>query len=139
MLKIRLQRVGKKGTSSFRLVLTDSHNSTKSGKYLEVLGNYDPRNDLAVNKPDINGDRIKHWISQGAQVTDTVHNLLINLGIISGKKINVLPQKTVPQAEELKEEAKKEEATVSTEATSQPPQEKEEEAEKAPPETVATT
>ncbi|MFZ2523132.1 MAG: 30S ribosomal protein S16 [Minisyncoccia bacterium] len=43
MLKIRLQRVGRKHEPVFRLVLTDSKNSTKSGKYLENLGNYDAR------------------------------------------------------------------------------------------------
>ena len=43
MLKIRLQRVGRKHEPAFRLVLTDSKNSTKSGKFLEVLGSHDFR------------------------------------------------------------------------------------------------
>lgn len=91
MLKIRLQRTGRKHEPTFRLVLTDSKNSTKSGKFLEILGSYDPRNkDQAVFKTD----RIKYWLSQGVKVTDTLHNLLITRKIIEGTKINVLPQKT---------------------------------------------
>ena len=91
MLKIRLQRTGRKHEPTFRLVLTDSKNSTKSGKFLEILGSYDPRNkDQAVFK----ADRIKYWLSQGVKVTDTLHNLLITRNIIEGKKINVLPLKT---------------------------------------------
>jgi small subunit ribosomal protein S16 len=90
MLKIRLQRVGRKHEPSFRLVLTDSKNSTKSGKSLEILGNYDARHsETSVFK----ADRISHWMSVGAQVSPTVHNLLITKKIISGKKINNLPLK----------------------------------------------
>ena len=101
MLKIRLQRVGRKHEPAFRLVLTDSQNSTKSGRFKEILGSYDPRKDTDV----LNADRIKYWLSQGAQPTDTVHNLLITHGVIEGKKRNVLPKKTPPVKEEVKEEA----------------------------------
>ena len=90
MLKIRLQRVGRKHEPKFRLVLTDSKNSTKSGKILEILGNLDARHaETAVFK----GDRIKHWISSGAQATPTVFNFLIDKKIVEGKKLNVLPKK----------------------------------------------
>jgi len=78
-------------------VLTDSKNSTKSGKYLEILGSYDPRHkDLAI----IHADKVKHWVSKGAQLSDTVHNMLITKKIITGKKINVLPRKTPIKKEE---------------------------------------
>jgi len=90
MLKIRLQRTGRKHEPTFRLVLTDSQNSTKSGRFLEVLGNHDARRD----NPAIKKERILHWISKGAKPTDTVHNLLISQKIIEGKKINVLPRKS---------------------------------------------
>ena len=43
MLKIRLQRIGRKNDPSFRAVLTDSKNSTKSGKFLEIVGTYNPK------------------------------------------------------------------------------------------------
>ncbi len=90
MLKIRLQRVGRKAEPSFRLVLTDSKNSTKSGKYLEVLGNYDARRG---EKAEFKTDRVSYWMSKGAKVTDTVHNLLVSKKVINAKKINKLPLK----------------------------------------------
>jgi small subunit ribosomal protein S16 len=97
MLKIRLQRVGRKHEPTFRVVLTDSQNSTKSGRMLEVLGNHDPRHkDMTA----LNADRIKYWMSKGAKVTDTLHNMFVSKNIIEGKKINVLPKKTVPKKEE---------------------------------------
>ncbi|MES3004531.1 MAG: 30S ribosomal protein S16, partial [Patescibacteria group bacterium] len=90
MLKIRLQRVGRKAEPVFRLVLTDSKNSTKSGKSLEILGNYDARRgENSVFK----ADRISHWLSKGAQASGTVHNLLVSKKIVEGKKVNVLPLK----------------------------------------------
>jgi small subunit ribosomal protein S16 len=98
MLKIRLQRVGRKHEPTFRVVLTDSKNSTKSGRFLEVLGSYDPRKTTEVFK----ADRIKHWISQGAKPTDTLHNIFIDQKIIEGKKVNVLPKKT-PQKKAVEE------------------------------------
>jgi small subunit ribosomal protein S16 len=90
MLKMRLQRVGRKHEPVFRLVLTDSKNSTKSGRTHEVLGTYDPRKTAEAFK----ADRIKYWISQGVGLTGTVNNLLITHKIIEGKKVNVLPKKT---------------------------------------------
>ena len=87
MLKIRLQRVGRKNEPSFRIVLVDSRMGPKSGKALEILGSHDFREGKGNNK--INGDRIKYWISKGAKASDTVHNMLIKNQIISGKKIAV--------------------------------------------------
>jgi small subunit ribosomal protein S16 len=55
MLKIRLQRIGRKNDPSFRAVLTDSKNSTKSGKFLEILGTYNPK----AGEKVFNTDRIK--------------------------------------------------------------------------------
>ncbi len=113
MLKIRLQRVGRKHEPSFRLVLTDSKNSTKSGKSLEILGNYDSRKG---EKSAFKADRIAHWMSKGAQASATVHNLLVEKKIISGKKVNPLPLKKaivkdVP-AEETPKVVKSEETPV---------------------------
>ena len=97
MLKIRLQRVGRKNTPTFRFVLTDSKNATRSGKFLEVLGSFDYRDG---GTDQIDADRVKYWMSKGAQATDSVHNYLIGKKIISGKKINVLPRKSPPKKEE---------------------------------------
>jgi len=99
---IRLQRTGRKHEPTFRLVLTDSKNGPKSGKFLEILGSHDPRHkDLT----SIKGDRIKEWMTKGVQLSGTVHNLLIEKKVIDGKKINVLPKKTPIVKEVVAEKA----------------------------------
>jgi len=104
MLKIRLQRIGRVHEPTYRLVLTDSKNGTRSGKFLEVLGSHDSRNDKSTA---IKSDRVKYWMNQGAQASGTVHNLLITHKVITGKKINVLPKKTVVKKDEPVAEAPK--------------------------------
>jgi len=97
MLKIRLQRIGRKNDPSFRAVLTDSKNSTKSGRFLEILGTYNPRaKDKSVARK-LNAERIKYWLGQGAKCSDTLHNFLVQDKIIEGKKVNVLPKKKPTQ------------------------------------------
>lgn len=96
MLKVRLQRIGRKNDPSFKIVLVESQRAAKSGSALETLGSYNAR----MGTPVINGEKIKYWISKGAQVSPTVWNLLISQKILSGKKINVLPKKSPPQKEE---------------------------------------
>ena len=103
MLKIRLQRVGRKHEPVFRVVVTESKNSTKSGRFHEIVGSYDPR----TNKPELNAERIKHWLAQGVQVTGTVNNLLIDAKILTGKKINVLSKKNLPKKEQAPAETAK--------------------------------
>jgi len=103
MLKIRLQRVGRRHEPVFRVVVIDSHKGPKAGNAVEVLGIYDPR----FNKSEIKKERVTHWMSHGAQVSPTVHNLFVENKIIEGKKVNVLPKKTalVQDAEEGAEES----------------------------------
>lgn len=94
MLTIRLSRVGSKNDSSFRVIVVDSKRKPQPGKYLEMVGSYDPR----VNRVELKAERIKHWMSHGAQVSDTVHNLLVSQKIIDAKKINILPKFIAPEA-----------------------------------------
>jgi len=89
MLKIRLQRIGRKNDPAFRVVLTDSKNSAKSGRFLELVGTYNPKK----GETTFDGERIKYWMKNGAQLSDTVHNFLVHQKIIPGKKVNVLPKK----------------------------------------------
>ncbi len=113
MIIVRLQRVGRKNDPSFRVIVVDSRRAAKTGDYLEMVGSYDPRTD----RVELKAERIKHWMKEGAQVSDTLHNLLVSQKIIEGKKINVLPKKTVPKKEEVKEEAAaKEEPAAAAEA-----------------------
>jgi len=93
MLKIRLQRIGRKNDPAFRAVLTDSKNSTKSGRFLEIVGNYN----LKAGETNFKTDRIIYWISKGAKLSDTMHNFLVHQKVIEGKKINVLPKKKPTQ------------------------------------------
>ena len=81
MLAIRLQRVGRKKQAIYRVVVSEK---TKDmyGNHLEILGQYNPHNKEVMLKED----RIKHWISVGAQASDTVSNLLIKEGILEGDK-----------------------------------------------------
>lgn len=99
MLKIRLQRVGRKHEPSFRVVLTDSKNGTRSGRFAEILGSYDPRKITESLKID----RIKHWLSMGALPTATVHNLLVKKGIVRGKKIHTSEDFVVKEAPVVEE------------------------------------
>ena len=120
MLTIRLQRTGRKHEPTFRVVLTDSKNGPKSGKYLKNLGWYDTRikNDA---KKQLDVDAIKKFVSNGAKLSLTVHNFLVNQKIIEGKKLNALPKKSAikKEAEAKPAEAKKEE--VKTEAPAATP------------------
>ncbi len=100
MLMIRLQRIGRKNDPAFRVVLTDHKNAAKSGKFLEVLGMYNPKQGTTA----FNGERIKEWMGKGAQLSDTVHNFLVEGKIIEGKKVNVLSKKApTKKRKELKQ------------------------------------
>lgn len=87
---IRFQRVGRKNDPSFRIAVLPKTAGPKAGKYVDLVGTYNPRTKEAT----IKADSIKEWIAKGAQVSPTVMNLLINKGVIEGKKVNVLPLKT---------------------------------------------
>jgi len=86
MLMIRLQRTGKKHDPSYRVVLIDSRRAAKSGSVLEILGDYS----ATKKKYNLKAEKIKNWISKGAQVSDTVHNCLVKEKIIEGEKRDVL-------------------------------------------------
>lgn len=102
MLKMRLQRIGRKNDPSYRVVVTDSRTGPKSNKYVDLIGNYNSK----MNSFTIDGERVKDWISKGVQVSDTVNNLLVSNKIIEGKKVNVLPKKSpIIDEEKLKAEA----------------------------------
>lgn len=68
------------------MVLTDSKNGPQSGKFKEVLGSYDPRKKTELV---LDVEKVKHWISVGAQPSGTVNNFLIKKGVIRGKKSHV--------------------------------------------------
>jgi len=111
MLTIRLARVGKKNKAQFQIVLQE-HTVAPGGKHVEVLGSYDPHSKKEVLK----AERIKYWVSQGAQVSDTAYNLFVSKGVFAGEKRKVkLPAKKVDETKEAPatpaEEVKAEVAT----------------------------
>ena len=98
MLKIRLQRIGRKNDPHFRLIVTPHTNKPMTTQFNEILGTYNVKAGIFECK----ADRVKYWISVGAQVSPTVTNLLISKGILEGRKINVLPRKSPVQKSEKK-------------------------------------
>lgn len=77
MVKIRLFRTGARNQPSFRIVATDAR-VKRDGKILEVLGFYDPKTKPATVK--IKMDRVKYWLSLGAQPTEVVKKIIKSYG-----------------------------------------------------------
>lgn len=78
---MRLTRMGGRNKPYYRIVVADSE-SPRDGRFLEVLGNYDPNR----NPPEITvkEDRVRQWLAKGAKPTLTVSNLLSRKGIEAG-------------------------------------------------------
>ena len=76
MVKIRLRRMGAKKAPYYRVVVADSR-SPRDGRFIEELGTYDPM--AECSKLNLYVERVKYWVSQGAQPTDTVRGLLKQL------------------------------------------------------------
>jgi small subunit ribosomal protein S16 len=111
MLKIRLTRRGKRNNAFYRLVVAENTSPIK-GRFIEVLGFLNPHS----KEKNFKEDRIKYWIEKGAQCSDTVHNLLVTAGIVSGSKRAVKMNKKPAEAVEAKPEGeeKKEEGVAAT-------------------------
>lgn len=100
MLKIRLARFGRKKAPTYRLAVSE-HQKDTQGDALEYVGSYNPRSNPKLIQ--LNIDRIKHWLSKGAGASPTVHNLLVDQGVIKDKKVQAF--RLVKTAEEKKPEA----------------------------------
>lgn len=83
MLTIRLSRVGKRKQPLYRLIVSEKARDPW-GRSLEILGNFNPR----MNPPAVNfkTDRIRHWLSKGAQASDTVWNMFVDMKLVEGAK-----------------------------------------------------
>ena len=73
MVKIRLARYGAKKKPFYRLVAADSR-SPRDGKFIDILGTFDPTKNPAAIKLD--GDKVKMWLERGAQPTDTAGQII---------------------------------------------------------------
>ncbi len=76
MVKIRLRRMGAKKAPYYRVVVADSH-SPRDGRFIEEIGTYDPMAETDKIKVDM--ERVKYWIANGAQPTDTVRGMIKKL------------------------------------------------------------
>jgi small subunit ribosomal protein S16 len=79
MVRIRLRRVGMKGQPSYRIVAADKE-SPRDGRFLEILGFYNPRTEPATLK--VQEDRVYDWISKGAQLTESVEQIFNSAGVL---------------------------------------------------------
>ena len=78
MVKIRLRRMGKKKQPVYRSVVADSH-KPRDGRYIESLGFYNPMTEPSTI--ELNGERALYWLSQGAQPSSQVRNLMKIKGV----------------------------------------------------------
>jgi small subunit ribosomal protein S16 len=72
-VRIRLTRIGRKKKPFYRVIVAD-HESPRDGKFLEIVGTYDPLQDPVVVTLDT--ERINDWIGKGAEPSDTVRSLI---------------------------------------------------------------
>ena len=114
MLKIRLARIGKKKKPMYRIIISESSRDTY-GKFLELLGHYNPFSKVC----EVKKDRVLYWISKGAQLSPTVHNLMVEQNVITEGKVKAFYPKKKKKGEgeedkpaEKPAEEKKEEKPV---------------------------
>ena len=117
MLKIKLARIGKKKAPIYRFIISEVGRDPY-GRVLENLGSYNPKSKEFQAK----AERINYWLSQGAQMTITVNNLLVSHQIIKGEIIRVISKQPAPAAPEVakKEEVKTEAPVVTESETAEP-------------------
>jgi small subunit ribosomal protein S16 len=101
MLMIRFQRIGRKNDASFRIAVLEKTSGPKAGKYVDLVGSYNPKTKVA----NVNGEKIKEWVAKGAQVSPTAMNLFIREGIYEGKKSPAVSKKNLEKNKAKNEEA----------------------------------
>jgi small subunit ribosomal protein S16 len=111
MLCLKLSRIGKRTQPTFRLLVLEK-GKDPWGDYLELLGNYNPK----TKKAELKADRIKYWLAKGAQLTNSVNNLLINNKIIEGQKGKSI-RISKKRKEKIKAQEKKEAVPVAPKET----------------------
>ena len=82
-VKISLTRLGDKKSPFYRVIVADSR-SPRDGKFIDLLGTYNPLTNPAEIK--IDAEKATKWLKNGAVPTDTARNLLVKSGVIEEKK-----------------------------------------------------
>ncbi len=96
-LKIRLTRAGAKKRPVYRIVVAEAA-SPRDGRFIEKLGTYNPM--VERDHPErlvLNAERIKHWLTCGAQPTDRVARMLGDKGVIEKPAVPTNPKKAAPR------------------------------------------
>jgi small subunit ribosomal protein S16 len=122
-LKIRLSRGGAKKRPFYKIVLADAR-SPRDGKFLERLGTYNPM--LPADHAErlvLKEDRIKHWLSMGAQPTDRVERFFVNAGYVAGKARPEQTKQGAPKAKAQERLKEAEKARAAAEAAAAAPAE----------------
>ncbi len=91
MLMIRFQRIGRRNDPAFRIVVLEHQSGPKAGKYVDLVGSYNPKTKIS----NIDGAKIEEWVKKGAQVSPSVHNLLVKTGLRDGAKIPAVTKKNL--------------------------------------------
>jgi len=118
-VKIRLRRIGAKKHPFYRLVVADSR-SPRDGKFIEILGTYDPMTEPV--KLNLDQDKIKAWLQKGARPSDTARAFLIGQGMLpkeSAKKRPTKPTKAEAAAAAASKAAASEAGTPAPAAATQ--------------------
>ncbi len=78
--RIRLRRVGRKKIPLYRIVIADQE-APRDGRFIEVIGTYDPKGATAGDKVKVDAEKARLWIARGATPSDTVQSLLKQVGV----------------------------------------------------------
>lgn len=108
MLMIRFQRIGRKNDAAFRMAVLEKTAGPKAGKYVDLVGTYNPKTKQITYK----ADRIQDWVKKGAQVSPSLKNLLIKNGVLEGEKSAKVVSKKNLEKNILKKKAEEEAAAA---------------------------
>ena len=84
--RIRLRRVGRKKLPLYRIVVADQE-SPRDGRFIEIIGTYNPKGTTAAEKIQVDADKARQWIAQGATPSETVQSLLKQAGVFKAAAV----------------------------------------------------
>ena len=117
-VRIRLSRGGSKKCPFYRIVAADQR-APRDGRFIEKLGTYNPLLPKdSAERLVVDAEKVKSWISKGAQPTERLQKLFANLGLCAAPALRNQPKKSAPKAKALERMKEKEEkAAAAAEAT----------------------
>jgi small subunit ribosomal protein S16 len=84
--RIRLRRVGRKKLPLYRIVVADQE-APRDGRFIEIIGTYNPKGETAADKIQVDADKARHWISKGATPSETVESLFKRAGVLKPAQV----------------------------------------------------